>query len=61
MDFPEEIKLPILPEQYQTIMLSGATVNFDYCEIERAISLLREQYAVGTVTVKIVKPAPEEL
>ena len=31
VDFPEKIKLPILPEQYQTISLLGATVNLGYC------------------------------
>ena len=38
VDFPEDIKLPILPDHYQTIILSGATVQMDYCEIERAIA-----------------------
>ena len=28
-------------------------VKFRYCSLERAIALLREQYAVGTVEVKI--------
>jgi inner membrane protein len=58
VDFPEEVKLPILPDQYQTISLSGAAVNLDYCGVEEAIAVLREQYAVGTVTAKIVQPKP---
>jgi inner membrane protein len=58
VDFPEEIKLPILPDQYQTIILSGATVNLDYCRIEGAIAVLKEQYAVGAVTAKIIMPRP---
>jgi inner membrane protein len=58
VDFPEEIKLPILPDQYQIISLAGATVQLDYCRIEEAIALLREQYAVGTVTAKIIMPRP---
>jgi inner membrane protein len=61
VDFPEEVKLPILPDQYQTVSLSGAAVNLDYCGIEGAIAVLREQYAVGTVTAKIVQPKPDEL
>ena len=60
VDFPEEIKLPILPDQYQTISLSGATVNLEYCGIEGAIAVLRDQYAVGTVTAKIISPKPEK-
>ena len=46
------MSLPILPDQYQTISLSGAMVNLEYCGIEGAIALLREQYAIGTVTAK---------
>ncbi len=59
VDFPEEIKLPILPDQYQSISLSGAMVNLDYCMIEGAIAVLREQYAVGTVTAKVITPKPD--
>jgi inner membrane protein len=59
VDFPEEVKLPILPDQYQTVSLSGAAVNLEYCSIESAIAVLREQYVVGTVTAKIIQPKPE--
>ncbi len=58
VDFPEEIKLPILPDQYQSISLSGATVQMDYCNIEGAIALLKEQYAIGTITAKVIQPLP---
>ena len=58
VDFPEEIKLPILSDQYQTVSLSGATVNLEYCGIGEAIAVLSEQYAVGTVTAKIIQPRP---
>jgi inner membrane protein len=58
VDFPEEVKLPILPDQYQTVSLSGAAVNLEYCRIEEAIAVLSEQYAVGTVTAKIISPRP---
>jgi inner membrane protein len=60
VDFPEEVKLPILPDQYQTVSLSGATVNLEYCEVEGAIAVLRDQYAVGTVTAKIIMPKPKD-
>ena len=60
VDFPEDMSLPILPDQYQTISLSGATVNLEYCGISEAIALLKEEYAIGTVTAKIIQPAPEE-
>ena len=59
VDFPEEVKLPILPDQYQTISLSGAAVQMEYCGIEGAIAILKEQFAVGTVTAKIIQPRPK--
>jgi inner membrane protein len=59
VDFPEEVKLPIQPDQYQTVSLAGATVNLEYSGIEGAIAVLREQYAVGTLTAKIIQPRPE--
>jgi inner membrane protein len=58
VDFPEDVKLPIQPDQYQTVSLSGAAVNLEYCGVEEAIAVLKEQYAVGTVTAKIVQPKP---
>ncbi|MGK7895870.1 MAG: hypothetical protein AB4372_20220 [Xenococcus sp. (in: cyanobacteria)] len=51
------MSLVILPDQYQTISLSGTTVNLEYCMIEGAIAFLKEQYAVGTITAKIIQPA----
>jgi inner membrane protein len=59
VDFPEDVKLPILPDQYQTVSLSGAAVNLEYCSVEEAISVLKDQYAVGTITAKIVQPRPK--
>jgi inner membrane protein len=48
-----------LSDQYQTVSLSGAAVQMDYCTIEGAISVLKDQYAVGTVTAKIISPRPK--
>jgi hypothetical protein len=56
----------ILPDQYQTVSLSGAAVNLEYCGIGEAyreadlfeIAVLKDQYAVGTVTAKIIQPIP---
>jgi inner membrane protein len=57
LDFPEEVKLPILCDQYQTVNLSGAAVNLGYCGIGGAMlsaryanPVLKDQYAVATVT-----------
>ena len=55
VDFPEDIKIPLEPNQMVTAQLVGSRVKFDYCSLERAIALLKEQYAVGTVEVRILR------
>ena len=55
VDFPEDVKIPIESKQMVTASLVGSRVKFDYCELSRAIAILREQYAVGTVEVRIVR------
>ena len=55
IDFPEDVKIPIEPNQMATAALSGSSLKFSYCGLEKAIALLKEQYAVGTVEIKIVR------
>ena len=55
IDFPEDVKIPIESNQMATAALSGNRIKFSYCGLERAIALLKEQYAVGTVEVKVVR------
>ena len=47
--------MPIEPNQMATAALSGNKIKFEYCSLERAIASMREQYAVGTVEVKLTK------
>ena len=52
VDFPEEVKLPILPDQYQTVSLAGATVQMEYLGVEGAVSrseCLRQLSSEGAV------------
>ena len=58
VDFPEEVKLPQQPDRYPSAQLSGSTLTLSYEGVERAIELLADQYAIGSVSVKIVRPAP---
>ncbi|WP_319419324.1 hypothetical protein [Pleurocapsa sp. FMAR1] len=37
-----------------TAVLSESSLKFSYCSLDKAIALLKEQYAVGTVEVRIV-------
>jgi inner membrane protein len=55
IDFPEDIKIPIEPNQMLTAELVGSSLKLNYCGLERAIALLKEQYAVGSVEVKILR------
>ncbi len=67
VDFPEDVKVPIEPNQMATAALSGNRIKFSYCSLDRAIgfasaqsaiALLKEQYAVGTLEVRIVQSKP---
>jgi inner membrane protein len=60
IDFPELVKIPIEPNQMVTASVVGSSIKFSYCELGRAIVYLREQYAVGTVEIKIVQPRPQQ-
>ena len=55
VDFPEDVKIPIESNQMVTAVLSGSSIKFSYCGLDRAIALLKEQYAVGNVEVRIVR------
>ncbi len=55
VDFPEDVKIPIESNQMATAALSGNRIKFEYCGLERAIILLNEQYAVGTLEIKVVQ------
>ena len=55
IDFPEDVKIPIEPNQMATAALSGSRIKFSYCGLERAITILNEQYAVGTIEIKVVQ------
>jgi inner membrane protein len=58
VDFPEDVKVPSEPNQMTTAQLVGNRIKFEYCGLERAIALLKEQYAVGTVEIKVVQLKP---
>jgi inner membrane protein len=51
VDYPEDIELPSFINEYEYIKLSGATINLDYCPLEKAIDLLKDQFAMGEITL----------
>ncbi len=58
IDFPEEVKIKIEPEKYTIIELTGSNLKLSWCPIEEALSYLKDQYAIGTLTAKIITPRP---
>jgi inner membrane protein len=55
IDFPEDIKIPIEPNQRVTAQVVGSSLKFSYCGLDRAIAFLKDQFAVGTLEVKVVQ------
>lgn len=56
VDFPEEISVPIQPDRYETISLSGETVTLAFHPLGQAVLQLRDQYAEGMLEVRVVQP-----
>ncbi|HEY9767001.1 MAG TPA: hypothetical protein V6C71_00660 [Coleofasciculaceae cyanobacterium] len=56
IDFPEDVKIPVEPNQMVTAELVGSSLKLNYCGLEKAIIYLKEQYAVGTLEIKVVQP-----
>ena len=55
VDFPEDVKVPSEPNQMATAVLSGNRIKFEYCEVRKAIAILKDQYVVGNVEIKVVQ------
>jgi inner membrane protein len=58
IDFPEDVKIPVEPDRMVTAEVVGSSIKFSYCGLGRAIAFLKEQYAVGTVEIKVVQSKP---
>jgi inner membrane protein len=56
VDFPEDVKIPVEPNQMATAEVVGSSLSLNYCELSRAIVFLNEQFAVGTLEIKVVQP-----
>ncbi len=51
VDFPEDVKIPIKPNQMATASLVGNRIKFSYCGLRDAIAYLKDQYALGTLEI----------
>lgn len=54
IDLPDDVKLPNKSDQYPSAALTGTTLKLDYLPIENAIAILNDQYAIGSLSAKII-------
>jgi len=59
VDFPEEIRIALDPTQYAVIERTDSNVKLTWCPVEKAIATLKDQFAVGTLSAKIISPSPD--
>jgi inner membrane protein len=57
IDFPEDVEIPV-QTGYPTAAVTGSTLKLSYEGVEKAISYLTEQYVIGSLSVKVISPAP---
>jgi inner membrane protein len=58
IDFPDEMAIAIDPKQYQSASLAGSTLTLDYQPLETTLTQMTNQYALGTLTAKVILPKP---
>jgi inner membrane protein len=58
IDFPEDVKIPVEPNQMVTAEVVGSSLKLNYCNLGKAIAYLKEQYVVGSVEVKVIQLKP---
>jgi inner membrane protein len=58
VDFAEDIKVQTDPATYPVIEVTGSNVKLSWCPSEQVLVYLKDQYAIGTLTAKIVQPKP---
>ncbi|MEM8611166.1 MAG: metal-dependent hydrolase [Cyanobacteria bacterium P01_H01_bin.105] len=54
VDFPEDVLPTVLPRQLPAVTIVGEAVELAYCDLEVAISQLKDQWATGILTVMIL-------
>jgi inner membrane protein len=58
IDEPDDILALTPPDQYPILSKNGNLIDLSYCPIEKAIEVLSGQFAYGTLTARIITPAP---
>lgn len=50
IDFPEDIPA----EQTNVYQVSGSTIKFNYCSLNKVVELLKDQYVIGSLSIKVI-------
>ena len=48
-----------MKNNYATASINGTTLKISYCPLDDAIALLDDQYAIGTIEVRIITLKPQ--
>jgi inner membrane protein len=59
VDDPELVKIGTDSKQFTVAKLTGDSLAFTYCPLEKAIALLKDQIVSGSLEAKIFSPKPE--
>jgi inner membrane protein len=58
VDDPELVKIGTDSKQFTVAKLTGNSLTFTYCPLEKAIALLKDQIISGSIEAKIFSPKP---
>ena len=56
VDVPENVRIPIEANRFQTAKVADKTVTLTFHPVEATLQQLGEQYVTGTLTVKVISP-----
>ena len=59
VDLPENIRVPVMANQFITAKQADKTITLTFHPIEQALQQLSEQYVTGTLTAKVIAPRPQ--
>lgn len=59
VDIPEDLQVPYDPQQFTTLTRGGSTVTLNHHLVEQAILELAEQWGMGNLEAKIIRPKPQ--
>ena len=59
VDDPQSVKIATDSKQFTVAKLTGDSLTFTHCPLEKAMALLKDQIVSGSIEAKIFSPKPE--